>query len=499
MSEIVDYKALFMSSKDPRMVVSVDVDVPIRVLDVNDAACKVLKFDPTHDLQEVVNLLPPSFVDQIKNAPDVYNTGLSYPCDETHLFEVSPLGREAGIYEVCVSKRHEAVEEFEMLSSIFETSDVGIVITSIDGTIIKINPGFSRMFGWQSETVVGTPYSELISLEDRFRVTKVHERFMHSNGRTTGEISILDSHGNIANTLCTTLPLMKTDNKKYLITTVVDITFRKRIEKSLKRAKDLAESSSRAKSSFLAQMSHELRTPLNAIIGFSEMLINETFGKLGHEKYEEYVGDIHGSARHLLDIVNDVLNMSRIESGNVKINSEVTSMTDLLRQVTGMISTGSDDKRISLEVDVPSNLPHVNIDVVMFRQVFINIISNAYKHCGPNTIVKVGAEFNVQGDLVFTVSDNGPGIPENKLEDIVRPFGQVDDAFRADGEGGAGLGLPISKGMVELHGGVFKITSKIGKGTNIAISIPERRIIDDKQVSSEGKFVFNPERSKEGV
>jgi two-component system, cell cycle sensor histidine kinase PleC len=481
------------------MVVAVRDGAPIRVLDVNDAACKVLNFDSKHDLQEAVGLLPPSFVDQIKNAPDVYNTGLSYPCDDKHLFEVSPLNREAGIYEVCVSKRHEAIEEFEMLSSIFETSDVGIIITSIDGTIIKINPGFSRMFGWKPETVVGTPYSELIAPEDRFRITKVHERFMHSNGRTTGEISILDSHGNIANTLCTTLPLMKTDSKKYLITTAVDITFRKRIEKSLKRAKDLAESSSRAKSSFLAQMSHELRTPLNAIIGFSEMLINETFGKLGHEKYNEYIDDIHGSACHLLDIVNDVLNMSRIESGNVKIHSEVTSMTDLLRQVTGMISTGSEDKRISLEIDIPPNLPQVNVDVVMFRQVFINLISNAYKHCGPNTIVKVSGEFNVQGDLVFTVSDNGPGIPASKLEDIVKPFGQVDDAFKANGEGGAGLGLPISKGMVELHGGVFKITSELGKGTHISLSIPERRIVDEKQVASEGKFVFNPQRTTEGV
>lgn len=488
-----------MSDNHPRIIFSVEVGEPVKVFDINSATRQFLNLDESIDAKEVAGFLSSSLIEDIRKLPEDYNKTLSYPYDGEHILEIKVLDRAARIYEGVLLKNVESSVEFEMLTSIFEMSDVGIIITNQKNRVVKVNPGFSRMFGWQKEAIVGLPYYEIIAPEDRDRIIKTHEKFIESNGRSTGEVSILDSNGNVANTLCTTLPLRHINNEKYLITTVVDITFRKKIEKSLKLAKERAESSSRAKSSFLAQMSHEFRTPLNAIIGFSEMMINETFGKLGHAKYNEYADDVHNSACHLLEIVNDVLNMSRIESGNVKINSEVTSIPELLKKVTGMVSTGSEDKRVNIEIDFPANLPRVNVDPRMIRQAFINIISNAYRHCGPDTRVNVSAKFNVQGDMVITVSDDGPGIPPNKLEDVLRPFGQVDDAFKTDGAGGTGLGLPITKGLIELHGGVFKIWSQMGQGTSIEMSFPERRIVNENQVNSEGKFIFNPMRSKEGV
>ena len=249
-----------------------------------------------------------------------------------------------------------------------------------------------------------------------------------------------------------------------------NVTDQRRVEAELVSAKEQAEASNHAKSNFLANMSHELRTPLNAVIGFSEILATELLGRLGSPKYVEYAQDIQRSGRHLLELINDILDMSRIEAGRYELSRESIEPYQLITEVVRLVSVNATQAGVALSNRAPSDLPVTEVDRRALRQVLLNLLSNAIKFTPKGGAVTISAEATADM-LAVTVADSGIGIAKSDLARLAKPFEQVDNAMTRRQEG-SGLGLAISKALAELHGGRLAIDSELGVGTRVTITLP---------------------------
>ena len=249
-----------------------------------------------------------------------------------------------------------------------------------------------------------------------------------------------------------------------------DISERKAQEAELLRARDEAESTSRAKSQFLATMSHELRTPLNAVIGFSEILNRELFGALGEQRYRDYARLIHESGEHLLNVVNDILDLSKIEAGKFKIVRESFEIASLVESCAAVMRHAAEKKQIALITEVESGVPELLADKRACKQMLLNVISNAIKFTDSGGWVRISARA-VNGMVELVVADNGVGIAEEDLPKLGNPFVQAERSYSRSHEG-AGLGLSVVKGLSGLHGGRLEIISKLGEGTTARILLP---------------------------
>ncbi|MGV8855286.1 MAG: MFS domain-containing histidine kinase [Devosia sp.] len=238
-----------------------------------------------------------------------------------------------------------------------------------------------------------------------------------------------------------------------------------------------AEQANIAKSQFLATMSHELRTPLNAIIGFSEVLHSELLGPHQVPQYKEYAGDIHGSGQHLLNLINELLDLSRIEAGKYDLNEEVVSLVDIASDCRRMMELRAKSKGIELIYSVGDNLPKLWGDERAIRQVVLNLLSNAIKFTPQHGKVILLVGRSGDGGQLVSVKDNGPGIPEDEIETVLSSFGQGSLAQKT-AEQGAGLGLPIVQKIMELHQGRFDLFSKLRFGTEVIATFPRARVMD---------------------
>ena len=249
-----------------------------------------------------------------------------------------------------------------------------------------------------------------------------------------------------------------------------DVSDRKAQEAELTRTRDEAESASRAKTQFLANMSHELRTPLNAVIGFSEILNRELFGALGEARYRDYARLIHESGEHLLNVVNDILDMSKIEAGKFKIVKEPFEVASLVKSCCDLMRHTAEQRSLSLIVDVAPGIPELPADKRACKQMLLNVISNAIKFTDPGGWVRVSAR--VEGESVeLAVADNGIGIAEADLPKLGNPFVQANNSYDRSYDG-AGLGLSVVKGLARLHGGQLELASTLGQGTTATILLP---------------------------
>ncbi|MBJ3785203.1 sensor histidine kinase [Devosia sediminis] len=238
-----------------------------------------------------------------------------------------------------------------------------------------------------------------------------------------------------------------------------------------------AEQANIAKSQFLATMSHELRTPLNAIIGFSEVLKSELLGPHQVPQYKEYAGDIHSSGQHLLNLINELLDLSRIEAGKYELNEEVVSLVDIAADCRRMMELRAKSKGIDLVFSVGDNLPRLWGDERAIRQVVLNLLSNAIKFTPQQGKVVLVVQRSADGGQLISVKDNGPGIPENEIETVLSSFGQGSLAQKT-AEQGAGLGLPIVQKIMDLHQGRFDLFSKLRFGTEVIATFPRARVMD---------------------
>lgn len=242
------------------------------------------------------------------------------------------------------------------------------------------------------------------------------------------------------------------------------------------KSRDIAEEASQAKSEFLLNMSHELRTPLNAIMGFSDIIREQTFGPVGSIKYREYARDINDAGRHLLELINDVLDFSKIESGNEELYEEWIDVHDAIRSVTRMLHDQAQRSDVNITVGAPDELPPLYADEKKIRQILINLLSNALKFTDQGGTVTLTAWYNDSGGYVIQVEDTGIGIALKDIPKALGLFGQVDSAFNRRYEG-TGLGLPLSKSLAEMHGGSLDIQSQVDVGTTVTVRLPTERVV----------------------
>jgi signal transduction histidine kinase len=256
--------------------------------------------------------------------------------------------------------------------------------------------------------------------------------------------------------------------------TYVDITEELAAERDLRIAKEQAELASRAKSEFLANMSHELRTPLNAIIGFSEVIHDGIFGPVGNPKYMEYIADIHTSGEHLRELINDILDLSKIEAGKLELHEEVVDVTEVIDSCVSLVSERARDAALVLERRVPERPCGLWADKRNLKQVLLNLLSNAVKFTPFGGRVLVAAGIGPDRYFEIAVSDSGIGIAADDIPKVLEPFQQVDSALSRRYEG-TGLGLTLSKAMVEKNGGTLEIESAVGAGTTVKVRFPPER------------------------
>jgi two-component system, cell cycle sensor histidine kinase PleC len=281
------------------------------------------------------------------------------------------------------------------------------------------------------------------------------------------------------------------DSERRLMATIHDLSLARKAEgertrelvelnREYMKETERAEAANRAKSEFLANMSHELRTPLNAIIGFSELMSSRLFGPLCSEKYEEYIRDIHGSGAYLLGVINDILDMSKIEAGQFSIDREGIELNPLIDEAIRVVALQAAKKQINVETKI-SNTMELFADRRAVKQIMLNLLSNAVKFTGEGGNISMRAR-KIGNSVVISIEDTGCGIPKDALKKLGRPFEQVQNQFSKN-HTGSGLGLAISRSLAELHGGALKIRSTEGVGTIVSVRIPAREQVTVKQAA----------------
>jgi signal transduction histidine kinase len=242
------------------------------------------------------------------------------------------------------------------------------------------------------------------------------------------------------------------------------------------QARDQADGANRAKSAFLANMSHELRTPLNAIMGFSELMLSEAYGPVGNDRYRDYLRDIHGSGHHLLEIINDILDLSKIEAGRLELREAPLAIDKAIENCGRLIRERAQLGGVTLRIEVAAALPPIFGDELRLKQVLLNLIGNAVKFTPSGGAITVAAARAPDGGILVKVIDTGIGMRAEDIPIALAAFGQIDSSLARKHEG-TGLGLPLSKALVEMHGGSLRIDSESGKGTTVTIHLPPSRVL----------------------
>jgi PAS domain S-box-containing protein len=351
---------------------------------------------------------------------------------------------------------------------IWET-DPALALTHMSGRVTEI-------LGYHPRELVGRTLLSLTAAESERGALELRFR-RHSPFRNL-PVDVTAKSGEAKTLLLSAVPVFNfvTGTLSGFRGTATDVTELRRREIGLRAAKEMAEMASRAKTEFLANISHELRTPLNAIIGFAEVMHMELLGPMGNQQYRGYIGDIHDSARHLLGLINDILDVAKIEAGRVELSETTIQVKALFDAVARLIRERCVRAEVRLDISVQPGLPPLLADERKLKQILINLLSNSVKFTPAGGAIRMSAALDPpSGDLVIAIADTGIGIAPTDIARVMEPFGQVDNVINRKFRG-TGLGLPLTKGLVELHGGSFAIESTPGVGTSVTIRLPSRRL-----------------------
>jgi PAS domain S-box-containing protein len=370
--------------------------------------------------------------------------------------------------------------DYEELRAILDTTADGIITLDSEGRIYSLSAGAEAIFGYRIAEVADKPLAELLAPESR-KVLRDYLAALQGPGLAAvfndgREVTAIVKQGGTVPVFLTIGRLQKARPEGAAFCAVVrDITQWKRTEAELREAKDAAEQASRQKSEFLAKISHELRTPLNAILGFSEVMRLERFGEIRNDKYRGYVNDIHASGAHLLSLINDLLDLSKVEAGKLELNFTSVNLGDVLDHCLKLMQEHATSARVILRKNIPANLPNVVADLRSMRQIMLNLLSNAIKFTDPGGQVIVSAHVTPVGELKLRVKDTGLGMSEAEMKDALEPFRRVTTEGRD--APGTGLGLPLTKALAEANRASFVISSEPRKGTLVEITFPTTRVL----------------------
>ena len=366
--------------------------------------------------------------------------------------------------------------------SILDTASDGIVFLSDSGDITYMSAGAEALFGVHAASVIDTPLTGLMDKASaktvRDYIAALGDRGLSSLFNSGREVTAQMKDGGEVPLFLTMRRVGKPLNgvpTSAFCAVLRDITQWKKTEAELREARDRAERSSKQKSEFLARMSHELRTPLNAILGFSDVMRKGEFGKLENERYEGYANDIHTSGEYLLSLVNDLLDLSKVEAGKLELNFTSVDLGAVIDNCLKLMQNEATGARVVLRKSIAERLPQVVADMRSVKQVMLNLVSNAIKFTDPGGQVIVAAKMAGNGELVVSVSDTGVGMSEEELDHALEPFNRIETAGRE--VHGTGLGLPLTKALVEANRARFAISSEPRKGTRVDITFPTTRVL----------------------
>ncbi|ANP88461.1 ATP-binding protein [Rhizobium leguminosarum] len=387
-------------------------------------------------------------------------------------------GRSEGRPERMVEKVAKLQVEVEELRSILETATDGVVVIGTEGDIRSMNRSASALFNYDEQETRGKPFVMLFAHESQKAVID------YLNGLSDhGVASVLNDGREVIGReaaggfvpLFMTMGQLTSSNGYCAV--IRDITQWKRTEDELRNAKGAAETANAHKTDFLARVSHEIRTPLNAIIGFSDMMAGERFGPIGHPRYIEYANDIGRSGRHVLDIVNDLLDISKIEAGEMDLDFAAVGLNEAVSEAVALVQPQANGQRVIIRTALSHAVPEVVADLRSIKQIALNILSNAIRFTPSGGQIVVSTSYEANGSVVLRVRDTGIGMTRGELDQAMKPFRQVSSTQSRHRGDGTGLGLPLTKAMVDANRATFSINSAPNEGTLVEITFPSQRVL----------------------
>ncbi|MBX9455444.1 MAG: PAS domain S-box protein [Rhizobium sp.] len=393
---------------------------------------------------------------------------------------LTPTSEPVSLVEDEVDVRLAALQvEVDELHSILETATDGVIVLDTEGRIRSMNRSAAALFNFDDRETQGKPFAMLFAHESQ---KSVQDYLAGLAGH--GVASVLNDGREVIGREASGgfLPLFMTmgrlpGSNRYCAV-IRDITQWKRSEEELRTAKRAAETANQHKSDFLARVSHEIRTPLNAIIGFSDMIANEHFGPAGHPRYVEYAADIGRSGRHVLDIVNDLLDISKIEAGEMDLEFAAVGINDCVSEAVSLVQPQANAQRVIIRTSLSQSVPDVVADLRSIKQIALNILANAIRYTPSGGQIVVSTAYESSGSVTLRIRDTGVGMSKSELDQAMKPFGQVSSGTRQRGDG-TGLGLPLTRAMTEANRATFAIHSAPNEGTLVEITFPPQRVLAD--------------------
>ena len=374
-------------------------------------------------------------------------------------------------------RARDAVEtENRELKSILDTATDGVITLDAEHRIVAVNARAASLFGRATDDLVGRIFGELFTAESENAVRDYFDRVARGSNVLN---NVLDVDARVAADrlvpLAMTLARIGSDRFSVAFR---DVTIRKQIEEELRNAKRETLRAAASKAEFLAKISHEIRTPLNAMTGFAEVIMAERFGPIGNERYREYVRDILNAGTHLISMLNDLLDLSKIETGQIELDLANVNLNDITQQCVGIMQPQANRARIIIRTSLTPGLPLVVADERSLRQIVLNLLTNSIRFTGPGGQVIVSTVFSDAHEVVLRVRDTGVGMSEKDIQAALEPFQQTATSG-SWGSGGTGFGLPLTKALAEANRANFSIKSAPNAGTLVEVAFPPSRIVAD--------------------